>query len=76
MLFDVVMSLMYELNQSKLVTNKEATIADFNVDAIQRITKEVFLNYLIKKGIHCGKEIEPVSYTHLDVYKRQPVYGL
>lgn len=63
MLFDVVMSLMYELNQSKLVTNKEATIADFNVDAIQRITKEVFLNYLIKKGIHCGKEIE--LYTKL-----------
>ena len=74
MLFDVVMSLMYELNQSKLVTNKEATIADFNVDVIQRITKEVFLNYLIKKGIPCGKEIE--LYTKLSYSFDSIVYHM
>lgn len=43
MLFEVVMSLMYELYQSELVTNKEATIVDFDVKTIYRLTKEVFL---------------------------------
>lgn len=58
MLFEVVMALMYEKYQSKLVTNKKAKIADFSVDIIERLTKETFSNYLIKNGIICGTEIE------------------
>lgn len=58
MLFNVVMALMYEEYQSKLVTNKSATIADFDVDNIQRLTKETFSNYIIKSGVPCGSKLE------------------
>lgn len=74
MLFEVVMSLMYELYQSELVTNKEATIVDFDVETIYRLTKEVFFNYLIKKGILCGKKIE--LYTKLDYTFHVIVYHM
>lgn len=74
MLFEIVMSLMYELYQSKLVTNKKATIADFAVDSVQRITKEVFSNYLIKKGIPCRKEIE--LYTKLNYSFYEIIYHM
>lgn len=74
MLFEIVMSLMYELYQSKLVTNKKATIADFAVDSVQRITEEVFSNYLIKKGIPCRKEIE--LYTKLNYSFYEIIYHM
>lgn len=51
LIFYVVSALMYEKYQNKLVTNKSATIADFDVNCIRDLTKEVFRNYLIKNGI-------------------------
>ena len=29
-----------------------------------------------KRGIYYGNGMVPVSYTHLDVYKRQPIHTL
>lgn len=58
LLFYIVSSLMYEKYQNKLVTNKTATIADFDVEYIQNLTTEIFNNFLLKNGIPVESELE------------------
>lgn len=50
-LFYVVTSLMYELFSDKLVTNKNAKIADFDVAKILELTKEIFRNFMIQHNV-------------------------
>ena len=35
----------------------------------------IFVNILADGDFQIGSIVEPVSYTHLDVYKRQELYG-
>lgn len=51
LLFYIVSSLMYETYSKKLVDNPRATIHEFNVSYICKMTTEVLGNYLIQKGI-------------------------
>ena len=58
LMFYIVSALMYEKYQNKLVTNKSATIIDFDVDCIRNMTIEVLKNYLIRSGIPVESELE------------------
>ena len=53
-------------------------VGDFDAPGLQLITDAVCLGKVLgllglAPGLH--QSVDPVSYTHLDVYKRQPLYG-
>lgn len=74
LLFYVVASLMYEKYKTKLKTNNEARIEDFDIDLISSLTKRVFKNYLIKMGIPCLKEV--IISTKLEETYDELIYHL
>lgn len=58
LVFYIVASLMYEKYSAKLVTNPNASIKDFDVDDILRMTTDTFDNYLLRKGLPTNEDIE------------------
>ncbi len=58
LLFYIVSSLMYENYHNKLITNKAANIADYDVEHIQNVTRETLKNYMVKNGVPIESELE------------------
>lgn len=58
LLFYIVTSLMYEKYSSRLVTDKNASIKDFDIDDILKTVEQTFENYLLSKGIFTNGDIE------------------
>ena len=55
---------------NKTYPNGFEAVKDFNLE----IADKEFIIFVGPSG--CGKSTTPVSYTHLDVYKRQAVNGV